>query len=111
MEVADWIGTVETLSSSSDGKGVLVLRLAPHVTLGTTNNTISDGLAPMRTLITADSPVAQAAAALKEKQAVVFSGSFAPSQTDCIAEQSLTQAGSMHDPEFLFRFSSVRPVN
>ncbi|BCZ75978.1 hypothetical protein [Novacetimonas maltaceti] len=39
-----WIGTVETLSSTSDGKGVLGVRIGPHVTISTHNNNMSDSL-------------------------------------------------------------------
>lgn len=107
-EATDWVGEVATLSSSSEGKGVLVVRIAPHATLGTTTNSLSDGLAPLRTLIDDSSPVLEAALALKPGQRVVFSGRFAPSEADCLFEQSLTQAGSMREPAFLFRFTALR---
>ena len=109
-QAVDWTGTVETLSSSNDGHGVLVLRLGPHVTAGTTNNGASDALGSLRTLLDPGSPVFAAAAGLHEGQKVRFSGTFAASDSDCFDPQSLTQSGAMEDPEFLLQFSSIAPL-
>jgi hypothetical protein len=38
---------------------------------------------------------------------VKFSGTFVRDEADCIKEGSLTQNGSMTEPEFIFRFSRV----
>jgi hypothetical protein len=38
---------------------------------------------------------------------VRFSGDFIRNDTDCVKETSLTLAGSMTDPDFLFRFGDV----
>jgi hypothetical protein len=35
---------------------------------------------------------------------------LSPSKVDCLFETSLTMSGSMHEPNFLFRFSDVRPA-
>jgi hypothetical protein len=43
-------------------------------------------------------------------EAIVFSGFFLPDEEDCIKERSLTQQGSMTEPEFGFRFTRVRPA-
>lgn len=110
-QVSHWIGTVDSLSSTSDGQGVLTVRIGPHITLATTNNRFSEDMSTMKTLIAPDSRVMQIASTLKPKQSVVFSGSFAPSDSDCFEETSLTQSGSMHDPEFLFQFSAVEAAN
>jgi hypothetical protein len=108
--VHDWVGTVETLSSTGDGHGVLVVRIAPHATVATTNNGLSESMTEFKTLIAPGSPVYKVAAALKEGQAVHFSGTLFPSKVDCLFETSLTMSGSMHEPNFLFRFSDVRPA-
>jgi hypothetical protein len=46
---------------------------------------------------------------MKKGDRVIFSGSFLPSDSDCITEASITQSGSMTDPEFIVRFTQVRP--
>ncbi len=108
-----WIGTVETLSSTSNGKGVLKIRISPHITVSTHNNSISDALsgAPS-TLIDPASALSQQVASLNQGDQVKFSGQFKPSSgTDCIDEESVTQAGSMEDPEYIMVFSDVRKVS
>lgn len=110
VQASEWRGTVETLSSNNEGKGVLTVRLSPHATVSTTNNALSDSMG-MHTLIDPSSDVFRAATALHEGQAVIFSGSFAQNDKDCFEEMSMTQEGSMHDPEFLFAFSSVKAVD
>ena len=101
----NWIGTIKTLSSNGDGKGVLEIEIAPNVTVGTWNNVLSD--VEDHTLLDPKSSVFQAASAMSVGDAVEFSGSFIPSDTDCIRETSLTLAGSMQEPNFLVRFSSI----
>jgi hypothetical protein len=47
---------------------------------------------------------------LSRKQEVIFNGQFLPSDKDCIRESSLTQGGSMTDPDWIFRFSEIKPA-
>ncbi|MGA9865171.1 MAG: hypothetical protein WBQ75_01885 [Acetobacteraceae bacterium] len=109
--VTDWEGTVETLDSTNDGRGILTLRIAPHVTLGTTNNALSEMVGPEKTLIALDTPLYRAAVALRIGQKVRFSGHFFPSKDDCLKEMSLTPAGGMTDPDFLFAFTALTPAD
>ena len=104
--VKDWTGEVATLSSNEDGKGVLGLTIADDVTVTTTNNDFSDS--EFKTLIDPSSDLFQAASALKVGEKVIFSGRFFRSDADCVNEQSLTLEGSITDPAFTFRFTSVR---
>lgn len=100
-----WTGTIAKLSSNGDGKGVLYISIADDVTIGTWNNALSD--IEDNTLMDQSSPAFKAASAMKEGDKVVFSGTFIPSETDCIRETSMTLEGSMQEPEFLIRFESV----
>jgi hypothetical protein len=104
-EVRDWVGQVATLSSNGDGKGVFGVTIAKDVTVATWNNALSD--IGDRTLIEPDSALFRKASALSKGQWVKFSGTFRPSDVDCAKESSLTLAGSMTDPDFVFRFSDV----
>jgi hypothetical protein len=104
-----WLGVVKILSSTNSGKGVLVVQIANNIAVGTMNNEIGDGMTE-HTLIDTDTPVSDAAIKLHVGQAVIFSGHFVHSATDFYEEDSLTQAGSMTDPEFLFVFTAVAPV-
>lgn len=106
--VKDWVGKVATLSSNSDGKGVISVEIAPKIHVQTWNNALSDVL--HETLIAGDSPVLAQAATLSKGMKVRFSGRFFASDVDCIHEQSMTLSGSMTSPDFVFRFSKIEPL-
>lgn len=105
MVVRGWTGTIVKLSSSSSGNGVLSVSIGPQITIGTTNNELSNSFD--HTLLSPSSDVFRQVVSLSQDQQILFSGSFFPSDTDCVQETSLTQEGSMTDPEFLFRFTDV----
>jgi hypothetical protein len=108
LAAQEWLGTVEKLTSNNDGKGVLVVRISPTITLKTWNNALSD--AGDRTLIEPGTPLFNAAAALQVGASVRFAGSFLRGDVDCLRESSMTLEGSMEEPEFLFRFTAIRPA-
>jgi hypothetical protein len=103
--VYGWVGQVEKLSSNGDGKGVLVIRIAKEVYIKTWNNAVSD--IGDKTLIEPASSLFSKASALSTGQWVKFSGSFRPSDTDCVRESSMTLSGSLTEPEFIFKFSEI----
>ncbi len=105
-----WTGTVETLDAVGNGSGVLGIRIAPHVTLSTANNELSESVADYKTLIPVNSPVYKVAVGLQVGEKVTFSGQLFPSKDDCLVEQSLTMGGGMDDPDFLFRFTALAPA-
>ncbi len=106
--VKGWRGQVETLSSNSDGKGILAVRISRDVVVKTWNNDLSD--IGDNTLLNPASTVFAQAVALKAGQAVTFSGSLIRSDVDCFHEASMTMDGSMTEPEFIFRFSAIAPA-
>jgi len=104
--VTDWIGTIEEVSSNSDGKGVLEIAIAEDIKIKTWNNALSD--VGSNTLIEPGSPVFDAASAMKRGQRVAFSGVFfRGSQGDCLQEASMSLRGKLEEPEFIFRFLRV----
>jgi ketosteroid isomerase-like protein len=106
LQVHDWVGTVKTIDSNSDGKGVLAVSIAPDVLVTTWNNSLSDF--EDHTLIEPGTSVFQTASAMKPGQLVAFSGRFFPShEGDCIQESSLTLDGKVASPDFIFLFSDV----
>ena len=107
--VRDWTGVVSTLSTNNDGRGVLGVRIADDLELKTWNNALSD-ISDL-TLLQPDSPMYRAALELKEGVAVKFSGQFIRNDQDCFRESSLTMAGSMTSPSFIFRFSSIKAIS
>jgi hypothetical protein len=105
ISVSDWVGRIETLSSNSDGKGVLEISLAPDIRVKTWNNDFSDSAS--HTLLDPSSSLFGTVSQMSKGDQVVFSGAFFPSDVDCVTETSMGLQGSMTDPEFLFRFLSV----
>jgi len=104
-QVTGWIGEVETLSSNSDGLGVLAIRVTKDLLIKTWNNAVSD--ASHKTLIDPESSVFKKAVVLKKGQKIKFAGQFILDGTDCFREGSLTLKGSLTQPEFIFRFSDL----
>lgn len=104
-----WTGTVERLDSTSAGNGILTVRISALVTLKTWNAEFID--TQDRTLIPHRSPLFPVAAGLRRGQAITFDGEFRPHRDDCIREVSLSFTGAMEEPDFLFRFTAIRPGN
>jgi len=109
--VKDWLGTVETIDSNSDGKGVVAVSLAKGITVKTWNNDLSD--ITENTLIDPHSALFAAAVTLKVGQAVRFSGTFFPGNRDdneCLREGSMTLRGKVDEPEYIFKFTALSAV-
>lgn len=104
--VRNWVGQITTLSSNSDGKGVLAVQVAKDVELKTWNNALSD--ISDHTLLDPSSPLFAKLSQMSKNATVTVSGRFLKGKTDCLAESSLSQAGSMRSPEFIFVFSDVQ---
>ncbi|MGY3408429.1 hypothetical protein ACVWZV_004542 [Bradyrhizobium sp. GM5.1] len=108
QRASDWVGRIEKLSSNGDGKGVVSVSTTEHIHVTTWNNAFSD--IRDRTLIDPTSPMFKESATLKVGDLVKFSGKFSASNTDCVGEQSLSLRGSMTDPAFTMRFTSIRKL-
>jgi hypothetical protein len=106
--VKDWVGTVQTLSSNNEGKGVLNVSMNKIANAKTWNNALSD--IGSETLIQPGTPLHDAALQLARNDTIIFSGTFLKDDKDCFKESSLTQRGSMTDPDWIFRFSAVTPA-
>ena len=105
----NWIGTISRLSTNGEGRGVLAIQIASHISVKTWNNAISDTFD--KTLIDFNSSLFSSLTKLREGQKVRFNGQFLPSDTDCIEESSLTLRGSIFEPEFIIKYESVAPID
>lgn len=105
--VSGWIGQIATMQTTSDGRGILSLKLlrGANISVETMNNGFSD--IGSDTLIPAGSPLYDQVSRLAVGDEVVFSGTFAASNRDYIEEISVTEEGSMTEPDFIFTFASV----
>jgi hypothetical protein len=102
-----WIGTLTDMRTNSDGNAIIEIQLdGTSIRITTWNNALSDTFD--HTLIFQQSPLYSSIAGMHKGQRVLFSGNFLPSrESDYVKEKSMTEEGSMHDPEFIFRFESV----
>lgn len=103
-----WVGTIKTLDSNSDGKGVLEVEIAPGIVVGTWNNALSDIMD--ETLLAPGTPVFENAARLKRGSQVVFTGAFRPDpdpNAGCIRDRGMTLRGKVQEPSFIFRFHAL----
>jgi hypothetical protein len=107
--VTSWIGTINQLKTDSDGNAILSVKISSEVEVKTWNNALSDIGA--NTLIEKGLDLYASLFDLSLGQQIEFSGSFFPSEVDHIKETSMTINGSMRNPEFLFKFQSVKPIN
>jgi RNA polymerase subunit RPABC4/transcription elongation factor Spt4 len=105
LSVDNWIGTITSLETNTEGKGIVSIKVSPNVVLKTWNNAISDIV--NNTLIEKNSSSYNALLNLAAGDSVVFSGYFFSSDEDGIHEMSVTISGSMQEPEFLFKFNKI----
>lgn len=96
--ISDWVGTVETMGTNGDGAAFVSIRVSDRVLLKTWNNAFSDVTAG--TLIAQDHPLYDVLADLAEGQTVVFGGRV-------LDESSITERGSMEEPELITRFGFI----
>lgn len=106
--VNSWVGTINKLTTNTDGDAILSIRIAKNIDVKTWNNSLSDMTS--NTIIKKETPVYRSLINLSTGQRVKFSGSFFPSKKDHVEELSMTISGSMREPEFLFKFNSITPI-
>lgn len=113
--IRGWLGTVESISTDQ-GADVVSFRIATSmegfdITYGTVSNRMSD--ARYGSLITQTSPLFGVLANLHEGDRVVFDGEFLGDPAGKIGtwESSMTERGSMEEPEFNIRFTNVEPFD
>jgi len=111
MAVSEWIGTISSMQTTSDGKGVLSITPLGQkaISIRTWNNGLSD--ISSGTLIAVGSSLYEQVSRLSVGERVFFSGQFHQRAMDYLEESSLTEEGSMEEPEFIFTFETVRPSN
>ena len=105
FKIDGWIGTINDVDSTSDGKGVLSIKVGKDIFIETWNNAFSDFVA--KTLIEPNSSVFNAAANMSKGDKVKFSGNFVIHDTHCIDEQSISLSGKVREPEFTFKFVEI----
>jgi len=109
LVIRNWIGTLRTMQTNSQGKGIISVQLeGTKIRVETWNNAISD--LTYNTLIEHDSPLYKTISEFKLGDKVMISGTFLSGEADYIAEGSLTEFGAMTSPEFIFRFTDIKKL-
>ena len=110
VSISNWVGRVSRLGTTSSGNAELNIKLSGNqsISIGTTNNELSDAL-QTTTLIPIGSKLFDKVSGFSTGDKIRFSGNFIVSdEGSYIKEQSITESGSMRNPEFLFQFSETR---
>lgn len=92
--VQDWYGTVLQVRSTSDGRAAIDIKMDGFSLRGMTFVSKSD-------------PIYTVLASLNKQDRVAFHGKFYPDPKDCFREMSVTENGSVMDPEFSFDVTSI----
>ena len=111
--VENWVGTIDSLATNTDGTAYIKIRLSPYLNVKTLNSGFFD--IPYDTLIEMNSELYQVLYNLKKGQRVRFSGSLfrdyigSGADDDFYQEMSVTIRGAMKDSDFLMRFTDIKP--
>jgi predicted nucleic acid-binding Zn ribbon protein len=106
LQFDGWIGELTDMGTTSDGSAYIAIKLEGNtIKIQTWNNGASD--IEDKTLIPVNTPLFNAISDLKEGIHVKVSGQFVAGEQDYIAEQSITENGSMTEPEFTVHFTKV----
>lgn len=103
----NWVGTIHDISPSDD-QILMAVDIADGIYLESFGNAARDK--GIGTQIPKDSPVYRSLLALKEGQRVRFSGQFVANDSDCPLENSVTDDGSLREPEYIFKLSQIAPI-
>ncbi len=107
--VSGWIGRIYEMGTTGEGEAYISIKLGDSdLQIKTWNNSFSD--ISDHTLIKHGTSLYNALSELDKGTLVEFSGRFLKDSRDFVKEGSLTEEGSMTDPEFLFRFSEVKAL-
>lgn len=111
--IVGWTGTISDISTDQ-GADVVTVSIEAEVDgfeikFGTVNNRFSDMLS--NSMITPNNPLFNVLAQMKEGDKVTFSADFLgdPEGKTGVWEGSMTERGSMSEPEFQVKFSDIRP--
>jgi len=106
--VKDWLGVIQELHTNGDGDATLMVALPPcgegvHLMTWTVGFADADD----HTIIKQSSPLYAVLMKLRPGSIIKLSGKFLPSDQDAFKEASVTESGSMREPEFLLLFSLI----
>ncbi|MEC9361134.1 MAG: hypothetical protein VX985_04790, partial [SAR324 cluster bacterium] len=124
LVVSEWIGRIQTLRTTENGKAFLVLEpaiLPPKneennlpipefsVTMGTWKNTYTD--LDYNTLILPETPLHNWLTNFNEGEWIIFSGKSFTGNEDYLKEASPSEADAMLSPQFILKFKYLNKLD
>ena len=105
----NWEGKLVELATNSEGDAIITIQISQFARVKTFNNAFSDSF--YKSIIEQGTTLYNSLMNLSTKDRVRFSGTFYPSGTmDYFFETSMTEHGSLTEPEFLMKFESVEKI-
>lgn len=105
--VKNWTGKLIEQDANNDGKGIVSIEIADNVHISTWNNAFSD--ISDNTLIEPGS-LFDDVLELEVGDVVRVSGTFVDGSDSCVNDSRITLSGKLDDPDFIFRFKSIKPA-
>jgi len=106
LDFNGWVGRIDKMGTTSKGNAYISVTLdGTSIVTETYNNELSD--IGDNTLIPINSELFNKVSDLKSGDQVKVSGHFLTEEQDFIKENSITEDGSMTEPEFIVQFSQV----
>jgi TPR repeat protein len=102
-----WIVRASTIRTNSDGFGILRVKLSDAIEVGTHNNSFSDSLSDVKTMIPPSLPIYNTLSEISEGNILKVTFRFLTARQDCIEESSMTEKGSMTEPDYVAAFEAI----
>ena len=106
FDFSNWNGTIQEIDSVGDEYAYVSISVCNNVTIKTWNNEFSDMFD--KTLIHIDSEIYEMILELEKGIPVITSGKFSASDSDHFQETSMTDSGSLTEPEYLVHFITIQ---
>ena len=107
-EFVNWEGKIQAIDSVGDEYAYVSISVCKDVTIKTWNNEFSDMMMNEKTLIHIDDELYELLLDLEKGTKVITSGSFNQSDSDFFNESSMTDKGSLSEPEYIVHFRKIK---
>jgi len=104
----NWVGKIQAIDSVGDEFAYVSISICENVAIKTWNNEFSDMMMSEKTLIHIDSDLYELLLDLEKGTKVKTSGSFNQSDSDHFYESSMTNKGSLSEPEYIVKFREIK---
>mgnify|MGYP005627336819 CR=1 FL=1 len=105
-DFSNWNGKIEAIEGVGDEYAYVSISICKNVTIKTWNNEFSDMMD--KSLIHIDTELYEILLDLEKGNSVITSGSFTESDSDYFQEGSITNSGSLSEPEYIVHFSKIQ---